>query len=209
MKAALPPYTAFTTPSGHCYFTVSCNEVTLCYGLLFYLFPPKQNSFSPCVVWFKSTVEEKHGILTCNGWMFSMTQFHFQFKSVNISTILTSKLKCVCMFGDLILDYHLAYIFTVCNEVAKVMFLHVSVSHSLHRVGVLSQNALQVVSQHALQQGVPAPGGCLFLGGCLLRGGLLLGGVGVCADPPESRRLLLQTVRILLECILVLEWNLM
>ena len=43
-------------------------------------------------------------------------------------------------------------IFTVRNEVAKVMFLHVSVSHSVHR-GVLSQHALQVVSQHALQWG--------------------------------------------------------
>ena len=63
------------------------------------------------------------------------------------------------------------------------MFLHVSVSHSVHRGGcypsvycrwypsmpcrggVLSQHALQVVSQHALQQeGVPAPGGYLLRG---------------------------------------------
>ena len=50
---------------------------------------------------------------------------------------------------------------------------------------------------------------CLVVGGCLLWGGgacswegLFLGG---CADPPaRSRRLLLRTVRILLECILVL-----
>ena len=92
--------------------------------------------------------------------------------------------------------------------------------------GVLSQHALQVVSQHALQQrgaipaciagGIPtyiAVGGvipaciaggipaCLAArggsapGGCLLQGGV--------ETPPESRRLLLRTVRILLECILV------
>ena len=41
------------------------------------------------------------------------------------------------------------------------MFLHLSVSHSVHRGGVLSQHALQVVSHHALQQvyrGVPVSG---------------------------------------------------
>ena len=57
-------------------------------------------------------------------------------------------------------------IFTVRNEVAKVMFLHLSVSHSVHGGG----------------------------GVYLLR--------GVPAHPP-GRRLLLRTVRILLECILV------
>ena len=50
-------------------------------------------------------------------------------------------------------------------------------------MGVLSQHALQVVSQHALQQGGSA--------------------LGVWRSPPESRRLLLRAVRILLECILV------
>ena len=44
--------------------------------------------------------------------------------------------------------YH--FIITVRNEVAKVMFLHVSVI--LFGGGVLSQHALQVVSQHALRQ---------------------------------------------------------
>ena len=100
-------------------------------------------------------------------------------------------------------------------------YVFTRVCHSVHRMGgVVSQHALQVVSQHALQQGgvlsqhalqlggacsgglllggllwrVPAPGGCL------LRGGLLPGG---CGDPPKSRRLLFRTVRILLECILV------
>ena len=82
--------------------------------------------------------------------------------------------------------------------------------------GVLYQHALQVVCQHTLQQvskggcllqQVPAWGGCL-LGQCLLQGDLLPGDAcsgGVWRPPcPESRRLLLRTVRILLECILVL-----
>ena len=54
-------------------------------------------------------------------------------------------------------------VITVRNEVAKVMFLRLSVSHSVHG-GVLSQHTLQVVSQHALQQVSgegSAPGGCL------------------------------------------------
>ena len=42
-------------------------------------------------------VDEEHGILTKNGHMFSLPHFHFKF-------------KCVCMFGDLFLDYHLEYI---------------------------------------------------------------------------------------------------
>ena len=42
---------------------------------------------------------------------------------------------------------------------------------------------------------VPALGGGVCSRGCLLPGGL--------GDPPESRWLLLRTVRILLECILV------
>ena len=63
-------------------------------------------------------------------------------------------------------------------------------------------------------QGVPAPGGYLIRGLPALRGfacsrGCLLGGGGACSGgggvetTPESRLLLLRTVRILLECILV------
>ena len=99
-------------------------------------------------------------------------------------------------------------IFTVCNEVAKVMFLQVSV----HR-GVVSQHALQVVSQHALQQvsrECLVPGGCLVggclvpgVGGCLLWGDACSRGDVVETPPPASRQLLLQTVRILLESIVV------
>ena len=38
-------------------------------------------------------VEEEQGILAKNGQMFSLPHFHFQFKCVNILSILTSKLK--------------------------------------------------------------------------------------------------------------------
>ena len=38
-------------------------------------------------------VEDEHGIPTYNGRMFSVPHFHFQFKSVNISTILNFKLR--------------------------------------------------------------------------------------------------------------------
>ena len=95
--------------------------------------------------------------------------------------------------------------------------------------GVLSQHALQVVSQHALQQGGSAPRGVPALGGGVpVPGGVCswgvpaLGGVcswgGACSGgcllwgvpargvwrPPTSRWLLVRTVRILLECILVI-----
>ena len=77
--------------------------------------------------------------------------------------------------------------------------------------GVLSQHSLQVVSQHALQQvskgvpglggGVPGPRGVPAPGGSAPRWVPAPGRVET--PPPESRRLLLRTVRILLECILV------
>ena len=133
---------------------------------------------------------------------------------VSYSTITTSDHilpGSVLQFKELLLTDTHCTIFTVRNEVAKVMFLHVSVSHSVQRgkaipaciaggipaclaagVCVLSQHALQVVSQHAL----PAPGGVCSSGGACSRG-------GGCGDPPKSRQLLLQMVRILLECILV------
>ena len=49
--------------------------------------------------------------------------------------------------SNLVLKFNMI---TVRNEVAKVMFLQVSVCPQ--GGGVLSQHALQVVSQHALQQ---------------------------------------------------------
>ena len=48
-------------------------------------------------------VEEEHGIMTYNGGMFLLPHFHFQFKSANIFTILTSIPKHVCIFGDFFL----------------------------------------------------------------------------------------------------------
>ena len=75
-------------------------------------------------------------------------------------------------------------IFTVRNEVVKVSF---------HRR----------VSVHS--RGVPGPGeGCLVLGGLVPGRGV---GIPACNEadaPPPERRLLLRTVRILLQCILVL-----
>ena len=70
---------------------------------------------------------------------------------------------------------------TVRNEVSKVMFLQVS---------VCPQGG-------AWSRGVPAPRGVPARGGCLLQG------KGDGGGPLPSRRLLLRTVRILLECILV------
>ena len=104
-------------------------------------------------------------------------------------------------------------VITVRNEVAKVMFLQVSVCPQggggilaclaggipacLAARGVLSQHALQVVSQHALQQvsrGVPGLGGAWSWGGLLWgacsrgmptpEGCLLLGGVD--ETPPKQ-----------------------
>ena len=89
-------------------------------------------------------------------------------------------------------------IITVRNEVAKVMFLQVCVC----------------------PQGVSAPRGCLVPGGlvqgrrvCLVPGGCLIGGgacLSACWDtnpPSRERQLLLQTVRILLECISCFRWK--
>ena len=85
------------------------------------------------------------------------------------------------------------YIFTLRNEVAKVMFLQVC---------VCPQGGGGVGGIPAcLAGGIPA---CLAAGlqeGCLLLAGACSGGCG--GDPPASRRLLMRTVRILLECILV------
>ena len=98
-------------------------------------------------------------------------------------------------------------IITVRNQVAKVMFLQVSVCPQ--------------------GESAPGDGGCLVWGGSLLpgvcawsggvcsggRGNLVWGvpdpgGVGIpaCTEAdPRERRLLLRTIRILLECILVEE----
>ena len=62
------------------------------------------------------------------------------------------------------------------------MFLHVSVI--LFTGGVLSQHALQVVSQHALQQGGLLLGGGSAPRGVPAQGGCLL---GRCGDPPQSQ----------------------
>ena len=89
-----------------------------------------------------------------------------------------------------------ANIFTVHNEVAKVMFLHLSVSHSVHKEGGSASvhagiptplGADPPRSRHSPKDQAPPPGPDHPPG----------------TDTPPSRWLLLQTVRILLECILV------
>ena len=89
---------------------------------------------------------------------------------------------------------------TPAMKFAKVMFLHLSVSHSVHGGGGV------VVSQHALQVSRPTP-----------KGEVEGSGLGGCPDPhpggglswPDtpSRWLLLRAVRILLECILAVNHN--
>ena len=79
-------------------------------------------------------------------------------------------------------------IITVCNEVAKVMFLYLSISPSVDRVGRGS------APSHAGIHQPPSPG----------TKGRHPPPPGPKADTlPLSRRLLLWTVCILLECILV------
>ena len=73
------------------------------------------------------------------------------------------------------------------TKFAKVMFLHMSLSHSVHKGG-------GGVWSLPLEGGVPAPGCACSRGGACSRG---VPG----RDPPQ---LLLREVRILLECILVL-----
>ena len=95
------------------------------------------------------------------------------------------------------------------------------VYHSVHR-GMVSQHALQVVSQHALQQGGACSQGGAWSGGaqsegCLVWRGLLPEGTWSGGSAPGAgllprgdswwrtpERLLPRVVRILLECILVL-----
>ena len=87
------------------------------------------------------TVEEEHGILTENGRMFSLPHFHFQFKSVNIPSILTSKLK-TCVYIRRLLSWLLLgiYISWVESSINKhihlnwVLFLHRVISHFLPKI---------------------------------------------------------------------------
>ena len=101
-----------------------------------------------------------------------------------LETFQDASINCLDIFS-------FSNIFTVRKEVAKVMFLHVSVI--------------------LFTGGVSAPGGWCLLpgdvsapGGSALRGGL----VSQHADPPPwERRLLLRMVRIILGCILVQNKN--
>ena len=76
-------------------------------------------------------VEEEHGILTKNSQMFSLPHFYFKFESVNISTILTSKLKmCVHLWrivSWLLLGIYISWVESSVNKqicLNYVLFLH-------------------------------------------------------------------------------------
>ena len=82
-------------------------------------------------------------------------------------------------------------------------YVFTRVCDSVHGGGVLSQHTLQGVSQQwggACSGGVCSRGVSALAGACSR--GVPTGGRG-CGDPPQNKQLLLQTVRILLECILV------
>ena len=102
------------------------------------------------------------------------------------------------------------YLFTVRNEVAKVMFLQVCVCPE-GRGWYPSMPCRWCRSMPCSR----SPGECLLRRGYACSGGACSGG-GACSQgdvfveetpPPASRRLLLRTVRILLECILVFEFT--
>ena len=96
-------------------------------------------------------------------------------------------------------------VFTVRNEVVKVMFLQVCFCPQ----GVPGPGGC-LVWQGLVWQG-PAPGGCLVPGGAWTQVGSALGGdwsrglvsQHALRQTPQQTRLLLQMVCILLECILV------
>ena len=101
-------------------------------------------------------------------------------------------------------------IFTVRNEVAKVMFLHLSVRWcypSMHCRWYPSMPCRGCLLLGDLLPGrgcACSRGACSWGGGWVCSGGVPAPGGSCLETPPESRRLLLRTVRILLECILVL-----
>ena len=93
---------------------------------------------------YMNTVETEHGKIENNSQMFPLP--HFQLKSVNICTSLTSKLKTYMETCFLV--------FTAGKRsCGKVMFLHLSVSHSVH-MGSGGGSLYDVISE--------------FLSGCLV-----------------------------------------
>ena len=79
--------------------------------------------------------------LTENGRMFSLPHFHFQFKSVNIPSILTSKLKtCVYirrLISWLLLGIYISWVESSINKQLRlnlVLFLHHVISHFLPKI---------------------------------------------------------------------------
>ena len=102
----------------------------------------------------------------------------------------------------------LVSIFTVRNEVAKVMFIQVCVCPQGRVLGLGGVPGTGGGSALLLGVGVPGLGGGLLWGGGAWSGGVCSGGGGgdipACTEAdPREERLLLRTVRILLKCILV------
>ena len=111
-------------------FCILCNLNAECSGMMILRIPTQ------CFILFTSasmcgweaaslslTVEEEHGLLTFyNDWLFSLPHFHF--KSINISTILTSKLK-MCVYICRLVSWLLfaIYIFCVESSVNKQIYL--------------------------------------------------------------------------------------
>ena len=124
--------------------------------------------------------------------------FRGQIEEFRLNSNVNSEKPKICQYSFFVLR------FVTARKRSLRMFLHLSVSHSVHG-GCLLQGG-------TCSQRVPAPEGCLLLRGCLILGGacswvlsapvgcLLPGWVGV-ETPP--RWLLLQAVCILLEYILV------
>ena len=115
----------------------------------------------------------------------SKTSFKFTGEIVNTSFVcLHLHLWCQCCWFSRILDQsevsHNTKFYGPQRSCGKVMFLHLSVSHSVHRRGVCPSmhhrsHDWGSLSKGFLSRGCPCPGGCLSRGS-LSRGGLCLGG---------------------------------
>ena len=120
--------------------------------------------------------------------------------TIHYNILFIKTLQCLEQQSPFVNCQNAFYFYHPQTKFAKVMFLHLSVSHSVHG-GVSRPTPRGGVEGSG--QGVSrcTPGGCLQAH---------TGGVSQHAlrqTPPGSRQLLLRAVRILLECILVISSN--